>query len=531
MQCLLADKITSYFLWLAKKKDCKFSSWTYVRVSAVQTIPHQMHPRIVGRVIHNAPSRPGARDPSTPPMAPTHGCRYITTTRAAEKKKAHVFVDIVDEEAEQVTSALQGDRAELLDRADDAEPTASSVFDGLLKRAGAADAGLRLDTSKNTQGRGIFIDRDVAKGSILLEIPLDMCISVDYAKGGLRLPQDVPADVPAWPRLTKAIAKDDALPWDILVSLALLDSLSGMGSELFQDWANTALPSSSDMSLPVCLPLSMLDELQDTDLVRKALDQKDRLKELFPGLAVPMDGGDGPTWMEYAFACVRSRAFSLGEDRFAFVPVLDAANHDIEPNADFSYNPSNDTVAFFAMKEIKAGEEVTISYTGRVGYKNKRLMTQYGFVFEQGNPFDTFSLQEDLGVDPGSTSFAVEDVQRALGDGESMVDIFSGKDTYSYASLKSLPIDAGAAEDMPLSPTAPPLSEDQRELLERIQRAVASRIDGWQSSLRDDESMLGHMLSGKCDERLVAVMRYRVQAKKRDVAMSNMVERLLSGEA
>lgn len=31
--------------------------------------------------------------------------------------------------------------------------------------------------------------------------------------------------------------------------------------------------------------------------------------------------------MEWGFACVRSRAFRLGPEAFAFVPFLDMANH------------------------------------------------------------------------------------------------------------------------------------------------------------------------------------------------------------
>ena len=410
------------------------------------------------------------------------------------------------------------------------------MFAGLLARAGAADSGLRLDTSANTQGRGIFIDRDVVKGTVLLELPLSMCISVDYAKGGLRLPQDVPGGGPAWPRLTKAVAKDDALPWDVLISLALLDSLSGMGSELFQDWGNTAFPEAKDMSLPVCLPLGMLGELQDDEMVGKALEQKERLRGLFPGLSVAVDadgaGAGGCTWLEYAFGLVRSRAFCLGDNHFAFVPVLDAANHATsEPSADFQLDTRSDSVVFFALKDIKAGEEVTISYTGRSGYTNKRLMTQYGFVFE--NPFDTFDgddLDVDLG-DVGSASFDVWDVQRALGD--SMVEIFSGKDVLAYASLKSLPIDAG--DDAAVDAGGDAFggwSEGQRALLERIRAAVDRRIEAWETGIIEDKSLLAHMLGAKHgssggDGRLVACLRYRIARKERDQAMRTLVDRLL----
>ena len=66
----------------------------------------------------------------------------------------------------------------------------------------------------------------------------------------------------------------------------------------------------------------------------RSYDVQERLCGLFPGLASPM-GPELPTFFEWAFACVRSRAFRLGEQRFAFVPFMDVANHAERPNAAF----------------------------------------------------------------------------------------------------------------------------------------------------------------------------------------------------
>lgn len=46
-------------------------------------------------------------------------------------------------------------------------------------------------------------------------------------------------------------------------------------------------------------------------------------------------GPELPTFFEWAFACVRSRAFRLGDQRFAYVPFMDVANHAERPNAAF----------------------------------------------------------------------------------------------------------------------------------------------------------------------------------------------------
>ena len=83
-------------------------------------------------------------------------------------------------------------------------------------------------------------------------------------------------------------------------------------------------------------------------------------------LCAPLPAG-GPTWLEWAFGCVRSRAFRLGPESFAFVPFLDAANHAAEPSCDFRLAPDGSRVELVAVQEARAGEEATISYTGPQG--------------------------------------------------------------------------------------------------------------------------------------------------------------------
>ena len=70
-------------------------------------------------------------------------------------------------------------------------------------------------------GHGLYLTAPAATGDVVLSVPVDRCLLVDYAGGGLRLP---PAE---WPRLRKGVQKDDALPWDILQA-------SGMGERGLQ---------------------------------------------------------------------------------------------------------------------------------------------------------------------------------------------------------------------------------------------------------------------------------------------------------
>jgi hypothetical protein len=92
------------------------------------------------------------------------------------------------------------------------------------------------------------------------------------------------------------------------------------------------------------------------------------------------------------------------------VPFADIANHAADPNSDTravaaapaaaAESPTEAQqqqggggyVELVAVKDIPAGTEVTISYSGLQGYTNQRFMAQYGFVPAQGNPADRLEL-------------------------------------------------------------------------------------------------------------------------------------------
>jgi hypothetical protein len=65
--------------------------------------------------------------------------------------------------------------------------------------------------------------------------------------------------------------------------------------------------------------------------------------------------------MQWAFGCVRSRAFRLAADRRAFVPFLDVANHAQRPTA--AFRESGSCVELVAVADARAGDEATICYT------------------------------------------------------------------------------------------------------------------------------------------------------------------------
>ncbi len=74
-------------------------------------------------------------------------------------------------------------------------------------------------------------------------------------------------------------------------AVALLDALNGDGGPLWDAYANLILPSPHTLTHPVALPRAMLLELQHSLIIDAALEQKQRLKIMFPGFSVPMEEG------------------------------------------------------------------------------------------------------------------------------------------------------------------------------------------------------------------------------------------------
>jgi hypothetical protein len=125
---------------------------------------------------------------------------------------------------------------------------------------------------------------------------------------------------------------------------------------------------------------------------------QERLRTLLPPEYMsPIEEGL-PSYLQWGFACVRSRAFRLGPQAFGCVPFLDFANHTDAPNADInvvdaaaagsdqqqqqqqqqeegeeasSISSSEGYVELLALADIPAGSEITMSYSGPEGFTNQ----------------------------------------------------------------------------------------------------------------------------------------------------------------
>ncbi|EFJ46131.1 hypothetical protein VOLCADRAFT_121106 [Volvox carteri f. nagariensis] len=343
----------------------------------------------------------------------------------------------------------------------------------------------------------------------------------------------------------------DPLPWDVLQALALLDGLAGDGGEFWQVYCDALLPAPELLTLPMCWEGPRLAELQHADIANAARAQQARLSSLFPMFMEPL-APDVPSWFQWAFACVRSRAFRVGPDAFAFVPFLDFANHADAPpngttvngtspltaNADFRLSPattrgtpggdngggSDDGVSYFelvALRDVAPGGEVTICYCGPEGYTNQRFMAQYGFVPRGGNPADRIKLDlESVGPHPAPLELSL--FQDLLGDAL-FLGALRGSDPYLLAALKSLPLkddnddgDCNNDDDDDVGAGGGGRGASMRTAAVLLSQ-VESQLAECTTPLEADEELLsdtsGEQLWAE-DPRLAAAVSYRVERKR-----------------
>eukprot|EP00903_Cladosiphon_okamuranus_P008723 g8355.t1 len=284
------------------------------------------------------------------------------------------------------------------------------VFDWL-----AANAGIRTKTVSLgvTSGgyRGLVTTEDVQEGQVILEVPSDVCLwsRRDGVISGLYGQTDLCWEVAG--DLRHPVSDEDfsrGMTWDVRLALALLEATCDpqIGGK-FWDIYGRLLPLPHTVTVPFCLPERLLVQLHNDGMAERARKQVERVRSLYPDLmrslrshpktavyvARKAQGQQGaaeepaeketdaaPMALLWAFAMVRSRAFAADDDRFAFVPFLDMANHGFaSPTANFGYDGGADPGVFRlqAKRNMTAGEEVTISYGEKLNAE--QLMVQYGF--------------------------------------------------------------------------------------------------------------------------------------------------------
>lgn len=287
---------------------------------------------------------------------------------------------------------------------------------------------IRFKRSISEIGNTLITSRDIKKGERIIQIPCSMCL-LAHREGTIRgLGGQTNKILDICGDLRNSLSDSDIIKgrtWDINLALALLEASCGEGLAgeievinelnipLFWDSYSLDLPKPNEITLPFCMSIDTLNEIQDDHIKNGALQQQMRLSSLFRNLEEPkswhritamlLDGGHSSETisnpLRWAFSIIRSRCFTLLDHWFCIVPIIDMCNHNVVPNARLVVNRNSDSnndvdilmdprdyaVCLYALEDIPSEQEISISYGD---YDNDRLFVQYGFIVE-GNSLDS----------------------------------------------------------------------------------------------------------------------------------------------
>ena len=294
----------------------------------------------------------------------------------------------------------------------------------LVSRLQTSEDGFTLSgvefSSNLRSGVGVFAKESVTKGSVLVQIPYRLCLSVDA--------------VVSTPSLKRIFEEQEQL-------LSFPDEVLAVGLMFGAICAreHTSAPASRAeelesmcpwlqhvKTLPVLFNTTLfwsdveLGQLKGcttfhlTQLMRRTIDSDwnsvhEKLVEAYPELL----GGATKADYMWALSIIYSRAVGFtrrGSAIRCIPPVLDMANHDPHAAAEaadtFAFDDELDVVRLVAAQDTAAGEECTAVY-GR--YPNSKLAYTYGFVVHS-NPHTAI----DLWARVPSTSFMAEQKRQLL---------------------------------------------------------------------------------------------------------------------
>lgn len=262
---------------------------------------------------------------------------------------------------------------------------------------------------------------------------------------------------------------------------------------------------------------------------------------------------------------MRSRAFELRAECFAFVPFLDVANHEDDPSCDFrcecwlqlpaslpagaaaalcplatllwlrlsahALAPTPTTtprrlaadgasVELVAVRGLAAGQEATISYTGPAGMTNQRLMAQYGFVPRCGNRADRLQFAALAAAAAGAADGSGSEGESSAGSGggngsppallslDRMQVALGGGEAMAWALSGQDPYAFAALKSLPFAAeehgaaTLPA----QLALAERLAAELEAEGAGWPAG---EQQLAAQQQGGSGDPRIAAAQAYQ----------------------
>ncbi|KAK3275910.1 hypothetical protein CYMTET_15991 [Cymbomonas tetramitiformis] len=270
-------------------------------------------------------------------------------------------------------------------------------FFEFLRANGADTTGVKVVPDDNG-GHGLVAARKANEGDVLVILPPHLQLSYRGEGALARLVAQVPPK--AW--LPGEQGKQATCLAMALLAHRAQDNVLALAPYL------RTLPASFPGS-PVFFAAAEFDALQ-MPLASVAKQRCAALHHLASGpLAGPQPAFSGCSVdlnaVGWALACVSSRAFRVHGAGLApsLLPVMDLANHALEPNVRVSAEPDG-TVTMRATAPLETGEAVLNNYGA---LSNDFLLLDYGFVIDD-NPFDRVELRFDL-------AFVAEAAARAGG--------------------------------------------------------------------------------------------------------------------
>eukprot|EP00873_Tetraselmis_striata_P037874 jgi/Tetstr1/458138/TSEL_044630.t1 len=246
------------------------------------------------------------------------------------------------------------------------------------------------DCAADSGGRGLLCTADAPQGSVLLEVPLSACWTVEAAR--------------SHPDLA-GLAAETLPARDLLALHLMLEAAAGARSPRAAHVAS--LPSVQEIGLPLVWAEAEL--LEGSEVHIECTKLREELPEDFAAMAAALDAAGlqhllksrGLGYADYLWArCIywsRYMEFTEadGSHTMALCPGVDMFNHSpAAPAGLFKLDRAAGTVAVTAGAEYKEGQQAFINY--KPNSWNDQLLLSFGFALPGGQlaaSVITFSLQ------------------------------------------------------------------------------------------------------------------------------------------
>ncbi|XP_074273694.1 fructose-bisphosphate aldolase-lysine N-methyltransferase, chloroplastic [Silene latifolia] len=250
-------------------------------------------------------------------------------------------------------------------------------------------------------GRGALAREDLGVGDIALEIPISVVISEDlvYESDMIHILEDI-----------------DGISAETMLLIWSMRERHNIKSnyKLYFD----ALPEEFNTGLSFGLDALMaLDEtLVSEELFQAKEHLRLRYDEMFPALCTAFPDIFPPeyyTWEQYLWACELWYSNSMrimlpdGKLRTCLIPVAGFLNHSVCPHI-LHYgkvDSATNTLKFRLSRPCKKGEQCYLSYGN---LSSSHLLTFYGFLPQEDNPYDVIPLDIEAAEDSSSEGAYIE---------------------------------------------------------------------------------------------------------------------------